>query len=281
MDCTAQMPMSVRKYLSFILHPQGGQRSSTVFVKQQSYSLSSVTGNNSILPQKSGQVYVEEPLTGSLHFQGGVDRPEVNQGHFRWSRDTQAVRERQGWGEKKPLILWFSSEITGSAAESYPTFLITDQSCRQLAHSDASKTQSSFIFPSIFNRAQNQTFRSGVQMLERAHTHALEDVCTFTSLDTLLGNIMGCPCSSAQKLPDFVNPLSALHTLITLSTKRLRQRERLCAEQAGLQRVSPGLNPALPSHSLTHCRHIWSDALYLSGLSWNTHFRQVNASFKE
>lgn len=91
MDCTAQMPMSVRKYLSFILHPQGGQRSSTVFVKQQSYSSSSVTGNNSILPQKSGQVCVEEPLTGSLHFQGGVDRPEVNQGHFRQSRDTQAV----------------------------------------------------------------------------------------------------------------------------------------------------------------------------------------------
>lgn len=230
MDSTAQMPMSVRRYLSFILHPQGGQRSSTVFVKQQSYSLSSVTVNNSILPQKSGKVYVEEPLTGSLHFQGGVDRPEVNQGHFRLSRDTQAVREREGWGEKKPLILWFSSEITGSAAESYPTFLITDQSCRQLAHSDASKTQSSFIFPSIFNRAQNQTFGSGVQMLERAHTHALEDVCTLTSLDTLLGNIMGRPCSSAQKLPDFVNPLSALHTLITLSTKRLRQRERLCAE---------------------------------------------------
>lgn len=100
--------MSVRKYLSFILHPQGGQRSSTVFVKQQSYSLSSVTGNNSILPQKSGQVYVEEPLTGSLHFQGGCGQargePRTLQAK---QRHTGSPREGRMRREKAfdPLIL--------------------------------------------------------------------------------------------------------------------------------------------------------------------------------
>lgn len=90
-----------------------------------------------------------------------------------------------------------------------------------------------------------------------------------TSRLTPLGNVMGCPCSSAQKLPDAVNPPSAPGTLISLPTKTLRQAERLCAESAAPQRVPLGRNPALPSHSLTlpaGCRQIGSDVLHLR--SW-------------
>lgn len=88
--------------------------------------------------------------------------------------------------ERRPLIVWFSSEITGSSAQFSPTFLITDQSRRPSTYSYSDKNSITIhshpLSPVTFKRAMNQAVgaRTGFFML--AHTQAHEGPCTLTSL---------------------------------------------------------------------------------------------------
>ena len=124
---------------------------------------------------------------------------------------------------------------------------------------------------SISKRAQNATLRT---QSAAAHTHRFCShagprgrVHSHIPHPTPLGNLMGCPCSSTQRLPDVENPQSVLRSLIILSTKRRRQGEMLCAEYAELQQVLIRLDPALPSHSVNRLLQALSIRDYTSAAS--------------
>lgn len=109
-----------------------------------------------------------------------VWRAEVSQGRLRLCRDTRAEREKERWGEKKPLIVWFSSEITGSSAQCSPTFLITDQSRRPSTYSSRSLPPSEPSDVPTCTESGGGSLRGIFFTL--AHTQAHEGPCTLTSL---------------------------------------------------------------------------------------------------